>query len=317
MKKFSNYLIIFLWIYTVVLLPPFLLIYILNIFVPNSSLISDLAQKTPSFQTIIFLVLVFPSIGAIVGIKNNIIKPIAIWTLPRNQIISIFALSLMLSYFFWRFLSYLSFLNYYGFIILFIFFIVFFPQLNLFLNTVNIDIFKDLLHINYKNKKEFLNTLVLISLSILTVLFINLIVIYINKQVNIFTRWRSFTSSRPKIDKVEPKIVYYANKVVLTGNNFGWKGNISTEFYNQYGKIDIDLWTDSKVIFTVPLHWKIGIITLWVEKLIKWEGKDITAKSNMTNIKLISNIGPWDQEDDEYFNQLKNLNEETLKVNGY
>ena len=32
---------------------------------------------------------------------------------------------------------------------------------------------------------------------------------------------------------------------------------------------------------------------------------------------IISRTGEWDKNDDLYFNQLENLDEETLRINGY
>ena len=50
---------------------------------------------------------------------------------------------------------------------------------------------------------------------------------------------------------------------------------------------------------------------------MKWDGKNIMVKSNEVKLQLISRDNGWDKDDDAYFEQLKHLDKETLKINGY
>lgn len=124
-------------------------------------------------------------------------------------------------------------------------------------------------------------------------------------------------SLNPIITKVEPSIVYHSTKVVIYGSGFGWQQEGTRALKKDGEIVDVDLWTDTKIILTVPLHWKTGTITLWTEKPLLWDGKTVTAKSNTVKIKLIPTTNTFTPDDDAYFQQLKTLSPETLKMNGY
>lgn len=317
MKKFSNYLIILIWTYTIIVLPTFFFIFAIHILMPQSMYFDDLAQKTPDFQTLILLTLILPGIGTYLSIKTKKIIPIIIWKLPQRQLIPTLAVSFLFSYIFWRFFSIFSFLNYFGLLILLAFFLWYIPQLSLFLNSTGFADFKEFLILDPHRRKHQINSIKKIVLAIAFILLINLFVVILDKQIRIYNRWQSYLLTHPEIKKVEPTIVYYANKVVLLGRGFGWKGTINADFRNQFKAINIDLWTDNKVIFTVPLHWQEGEIIIWVEKPIDWGGKKIRVTSNKIKLRLISRDDGWDADDDAYFEQLKHLDKETLQLNGY
>lgn len=317
MKKILSFLILIIWTYTVIVLPTLFFISIIHIIMPGLIFFDDLAQKVPDFQTLILLTLFLPGVGTYLGIKAKKINPVIVWKLPQSQLIITLAASFLLSYIFWRFFSIFSFLSYFGLLILLAFFLLYIPQLSLFLNSINFYNFKEYFILDPNSKKGQINSLKKIALAISLILLINLFVVFIDKQIRIFNRWQLFLLAHPEIKKVEPTIVYYANKVVLLGQGFGWKGEINTDFYNQFEAINIDLWTDRKVIFTVPLHWKLGNITIWVEKPVDWAGKKIKLRSNKIKLRLISRDNGWDADDDAYFEQLKSLEKETLRLNGY
>jgi len=121
----------------------------------------------------------------------------------------------------------------------------------------------------------------------------------------------------PIIKTIEPDLVYKATKVVLYGKNFGWNKNDQLKLLSDNENIVTDLWTDTKIIFTVPLHWKPGYITLLIKKPITWDGEKITATSEKKTIKLLRRTGKMNKDDDAYFEQLKTLSPETLQINGY
>jgi len=126
-------------------------------------------------------------------------------------------------------------------------------------------------------------------------------------------------SLNPVITKIEPKTVYYANKVVVFGNQFELKSSSKSRLMTQYGEIPLgrDDWNIHKIYFTVPLHWSVGDINIWVEKPIDWDNKTVIEKSNVFKIRLIPRPEKFTKDDDVYFEQLKHLDKEVLKLNGY
>lgn len=125
------------------------------------------------------------------------------------------------------------------------------------------------------------------------------------------------TKINPQIHKVEPQIVYPANKIIINGHNLGWKENNGIRLMNQYGEVQTELWTDSKIIFTVPLSWKDAEIQLWVEKDVQWSGSIITTQSKRQIIQLLQIDSVINEDHDKYLEQLKDLDDETLIINGY
>ncbi len=121
----------------------------------------------------------------------------------------------------------------------------------------------------------------------------------------------------PVIVKVEPTIVYRATKILVKGRNHGWSENGNVKLMNGNKEVVPDVWTDTRIIFTVPLQWKEGINNIRIEKKIFWEGKEITAVSNSVPIKLINAGSTFTPDDDAYFEQLKHVDPEVLKLNGY
>ena len=129
---------------------------------------------------------------------------------------------------------------------------------------------------------------------------------------------RQRANLNPKILKIEPKIVYPATKVIIWGKGFGWKENNEISLHVNSEIVDTDLLTDSKIILTVPLHWKKPQkLEFWIEKPSSWNGKAIIAKSEKVSINLIQVTSSFTKDDDLYFKELKNLNKETLEINGY
>ncbi len=148
-------------------------------------------------------------------------------------------------------------------------------------------------------------TLLIKNLVLVILLF--LAVKTVGYQLNHYFVWLSRT---PTISVFEPRIVYRSTKVVIRGHNLG-------KLYSAHGEVKADLASDSKITFTIPLDWKDGNVKLWVEKSIIWDGKEAITKSGIFEIKLIPTSSQFTPQDDEYFKQLKSLDKETLKLNGY
>lgn len=142
-------------------------------------------------------------------------------------------------------------------------------------------------------------------------------IISTNNKINAENRKKYRLSLNPKILDIQPKIVYRSTKVIIYGQYFGWKQNDKVRLLRDGKEVVTDLWTDSKIIFTVPLHWETAYTNLWVEKAVPWEGHTIVVKSEIVNIKVIQVRTPYTYEDDQFFEQLKNLNKEALEINGY
>ncbi len=130
----------------------------------------------------------------------------------------------------------------------------------------------------------------------------------------------------PVIITAEPTIVYHSTKIIFYGIGFDQKADKSSIVKllapkHQTEDVVVDYIDNSKIIFTVPLHWNTGQLYFWVETPIIWEGKLIPAKSNVMSIKLIPRISPYSPgfspDDDAYFKQLEGLREETLRLNGH
>lgn len=136
------------------------------------------------------------------------------------------------------------------------------------------------------------------------------------KKVIMENRKKLYTSRQPKINLIEPTLVYKATKVIIYGENFGWDTkNVKALIDGK--EIDAVLWTDSKIIFPVPLEWKDGYHKIWIEKQIDWDGKKTTAKSEAFEIKVLPITGNYTEDDGLYFEQMKTWRPETREVNGY
>ncbi len=151
----------------------------------------------------------------------------------------------------------------------------------------------------------------------LILFFSGLVINKTNKEINKIKKDLHRKSLNPRIEKVEPTLVYKSTKVILFGKNFGWNQEDQLRIYTTQGEIRPDLVNDTKIIFTIPLHWKEGEIDIWLGKLVGWEGKTIQAFSNTVKIKLLPITPNFTSQDDLFFKQLKKLNPETRKINGY
>ncbi len=164
---------------------------------------------------------------------------------------------------------------------------------------------------------NYIKAIILTIFVILLVYGISVAAVLVNKQVQIRREKEIQLSRHPKISSIEPRIVYFSTKVVLKGTNFGWLQKDKVRLFNDGEPVVADFWSDNKIIFTVPLHWKLGTNNLWIKKRVLWKDKSYDAQSNIIELKVIPRTNSFTEQDDEYFNQLKYLDKETLQINGY
>lgn len=315
MPKKIDALIIFIWLYLVIALPPLTILYLVIVFSPESNLFGDFIVKTPDFPALVATAIILPLIGVVLCIWRKKMKIVFFWKLEKQSKIHMVVISLLLSFIFWQFYFVLSFLSYLGLIILIIFFLLVLPSIDKYLRSVNFDMVKTyIIPVRSKNRKDIVKK---ILFSLIILFLIHMSVMILDTKINEYNHNQQFMARHPQINTVQPRIVYYDTKVILTGRGFGWKGLIDTKFKYQDGVINVSLWTDTKVIFTVPLHWKTGDITIWLQKNTDWDGKKVVLNSNEVKLRLLSRDNGWDKDDDAYFEQLKHLDKETLKINGY
>jgi hypothetical protein len=307
--------IAFIWVYVVIALPPLSLIYLMKLFSLETDFFSSSSARTIDFPTLIILFLFLPALGSALSIWRKKIRLLFFWQLEKQALIHIAFVSLLLSFVLWQFYAIFSILSYFGLFILFSFFLLYLPISARFLGSVDFNKLKNFL-IPASNMSN-LRLAERILYIFVILLFIHSLVIMTDGKIRKYNHYQLFLSRHPRIEVVKPQIVYYDTKVVLLGRGFGWKGKIDTKFKYQEGKIDISLWTDTKVIFTVPLHWKTGDLSIWLQKPIEWDGKNMMVNSNNVKLRLISRDDGWDKDDDAYFEQLKHLDKEVLKINGY
>lgn len=159
-------------------------------------------------------------------------------------------------------------------------------------------------------KKGYITLAVKIIITFLVVIFLY----FVNYQLQ---RIRTRASLTPKISEIEPNLVYKSNKVIIRGTGFGWNKGEKIHLLTQNEEVITELWTDTKIIFTIPLSWKAGPKTLWIQKPINWDGQEIYTSSNAVTLKVITAGNSLTPDDDAYFEQLKHLSKEALEINGY
>ena len=121
----------------------------------------------------------------------------------------------------------------------------------------------------------------------------------------------------PIISRFEPKIDYQSTTVLIRGKSFGTPEIDGSVLMSQYGAIRTSTWTESTITFDVPLSWKPGIVKLWIAKPINYEGKEVVAISKPFEIRIIPRHSTFTKDDDLFFQQIKDLEPLTKKLNGY
>lgn len=319
-RKINNIIddvIVFIWVYIIIALPPLAIIHVMKLFSLEQGLFYGSSMTTLDFSTLIIVSIALPAIGSALSLWRKKLNLPLFWQQNNQAKLHTVALSLLLSIVLWQFYSLFSFLNLFGLMVLFSFFLLYLPLSINFLSSIDFNKVK-LIVLPEKNTPK-IRVIERISYVVVILLLLHTLVMIADVRIRAYNHQQAYLSRLPQIKIVKPGIAYYDTKVVLLGKGFGWKGKIDTDtkFKYQDGKIDISLWTDTKVIFTVPLHWKLGDLSIWLQKPMEWDGENMVANSNKVKLRLISRDDGWDKDDDAYFEQLKHLDKETLKINGY
>jgi len=119
----------------------------------------------------------------------------------------------------------------------------------------------------------------------------------------------------PLIKNYQPRLAYRSTKIRLSGGDFGWKQNEDVRLVSENGRIDTDLWTPEKIIFTIPLDWSYGNNKIWIEKPAIWKGRSIVTKSNAIIIRIIPATKTFNKDDDLFFYELKKADQEVQNLN--
>ena len=93
------------------------------------------------------------------------------------------------------------------------------------------------------------------------------------------------------ISNVTPYISTYGNKVTIEGYNFGWKLSKNDYLKTEDGPLTTDVWTDSKIQFTVPFHVREGKLSLQV---VRMKDPNISKRIIRSNIVLIDIRSRWE-----------------------
>jgi hypothetical protein len=124
-------------------------------------------------------------------------------------------------------------------------------------------------------------------------------------------------NKNPGTPHIEPSLVYPATKVFLYGDRFGDGANEKYALMKDGERVRTDYWEDHKIIFTVPLSWKTGLLNIWIEKPVEWNAETIIEKTKAVQVKLLKVTGRFTPDDYLYFEQKKKWRKETLESNGY
>lgn len=317
MIKRIDGLVVFIWTYIIVSLPPLFILYFVGISSPELNAFSALVKTTPELTTILIATIVLSLIGSCLSIVRGKMSYGTVLNVFRAEKVYFAAFSLLISIVLWRFFSLFREFDYFGLTGMFIFFLFYLPVISSYLDSLDFNKVKR--YIIPSTDRPLLSSTENILYGLAVLMVIHVSVFSLDTRVKAYNNQQTILSRYPQIKNHEPKIVYYGTKVILTGRRFGWNEDGQARLIHNSEKIETTiLWTDTKIIFTIPLHWKEGNVDIWLENFIESEGgKLIKIKSNKVTLQLISRDNEWDEEDDAYFEQLKTLNEETLLINGY
>ena len=129
---------------------------------------------------------------------------------------------------------------------------------------------------------------------------------------------RAWWGDYPTIEKVEPMVVFPSSKVVIKGNHFSWPQDKYSQpkLMSDLGEIRVDLWTNEKVVFTVPISWK-GEVNIWIEKYRNWKGEKILNKSDKWKLKVLDANNLSNKDEKLYYQEMEKVSEEVKKLNGW
>lgn len=143
------------------------------------------------------------------------------------------------------------------------------------------------------SKKSWLGILTNIcQMAIASIVLISVLMVIVNiirpYALNRITK-ENIHRSTLYIRTVRPVKTIHASGVILEGYNFGWRPDDRWKLLSSDGEITPDLWTDTKIEFTVPLNMKTGERNLWIQKPLKDDHPDgPVTQSNKKTITVLS-----------------------------
>lgn len=140
-------------------------------------------------------------------------------------------------------------------------------------------------------KRVFLNFIISTTVFVIVTALTISIVIFISRSVFSYLEFQRSQREKLLISEFIPRKVIYADEVTIEGYNFGFKANDKFRVQTSYGPVDTNLWTNEKIIFTAPLHWKEGPVNLWIERTAEDSSKSAVIRSNSKELTVLSR---WD-----------------------
>ncbi len=129
---------------------------------------------------------------------------------------------------------------------------------------------------------------------------------------------KSWFGDHPTITSCEPTLVFPSNKILIEGDHFGWRvGSRPSKLITNVGEVEIDSWTNEKIIFTVPLSWQGKTVKVKVMKPRDWRGQKIEDMSQECTIKVLNSEKLTPSQEKAYYEELSNLSPEAKELNGY
>jgi hypothetical protein len=122
-------------------------------------------------------------------------------------------------------------------------------------------------------------------------------------------------SSNLTINSIEPQYLHFGDKVIVKGTGFSLRKKMHVRVMSSNGEINPQYWSDNQFIFSVPLDWKLGKVDIWVEKPAT--KKSPKTVSNKSEIKVIDRLGAFNEDDINYFGQIKYLDKDTQEINNF
>lgn len=302
------------------LLTLFLVPYLANYIFPELTQIPLYIVRLPEPRFTLLLVFSIAGFGGLLAVAT---KRIALPNLNKYDYLSrilIISSSYFLTFFFWKSFSFISNFSMVGPVAIFISLLFFLPLFYEFMMnflTIVTGIF-DRKSVRSLSKRDLLFLTIQILIITNTALLINRYVVPVMYDfAKHEERLKNRRSLNPVISKIEPRLAYQGNTVIIRGTNFELNGDNHRRLMSSNGPLNVALWTDDKIIFQIPLHVDLGDLQIWIEKPQIWEGNKITVNSNVVIMKIISRTDGWDSYDDAFFDQLQYLDKETLELNSY
>lgn len=142
---------------------------------------------------------------------------------------------------------------------------------------------------------------------------------------NEYLHQKRLKESRQALDPIvtdyQPKIVVGNTKVIIYGDKFGLQQNGKNFLFNQTlnDPVAAGLWTNKKIIFSIPLSWPVGEHILYINRFMFWpEGSQIiTAQSQPIKLKVVDRRLKKDGGWPAFLDQIPYLNKEVRKINGF